>query len=111
MTWPQCNDAKMLRLSLSSAQLRTVRIIQAVGFGVIQGLAIRDGHPSYDPRPRIMQSIKMGSHSEAVRFERGYIQPTDDELRQLDAALQRLIRAKAAIQEAAAAHGWPLGGL
>jgi transcriptional regulator with XRE-family HTH domain len=45
------------------------------------------------------------------QIERGYIQPTDDEIRRLEAALQRLIRAKAAIQEAASTHGWPLEDL
>ena len=42
-------------------------------------------------------------------IERGYVQPTDEELQRLTSAVDQLIDAKAAIQKTAAAVGWPLG--
>jgi hypothetical protein len=40
----------------------------------------------------------------------GYAQPTEDELQRLHESLEHMIRAKAAIRQAAASVGWPLGG-
>jgi transcriptional regulator with XRE-family HTH domain len=42
-------------------------------------------------------------------IERGYIQPTQEELQRLHASLEQLICDKAVIQRAAASVGWPLG--
>jgi hypothetical protein len=52
---------------LGQSQRLTVEIIEAIRFGLIQGLAIRDGQPCYDPSPRIVQSIKLGSDPEPLR--------------------------------------------
>jgi hypothetical protein len=54
----------MSRSSLNSAQRRTVEIIEALGFGVIERLSIRDGLPCFDLDPRIIQAIKLGSEPE-----------------------------------------------
>jgi hypothetical protein len=51
----------MTKASLNSDQRRTVEIIEALGFGVIEHLFIRDGAPSYDQEPRIVQTIKLAS--------------------------------------------------
>jgi transcriptional regulator with XRE-family HTH domain len=40
-------------------------------------------------------------------FENGHVEPTEDELRRLVAALNLLIEAKSAIRRAAIAAGWP----
>jgi hypothetical protein len=40
-------------------------------------------------------------------IENGHVEPTENELRQIEAALARLIQAKDAIREAAKAAGWP----
>ena len=40
-------------------------------------------------------------------IERGYIQPTDEEMERLQTALDQLIQAKAAIQKTATDQGWP----
>jgi transcriptional regulator with XRE-family HTH domain len=40
-------------------------------------------------------------------FEGGYLTPTAEELERLEAALDQLVAAKAAIAEAAAKAGWP----
>ena len=45
---------------LDPGQRRTVEIIQALGFGVIECLSIRDGSPCFEPAPRIIQTIKLG---------------------------------------------------
>lgn len=45
------------------------------------------------------------------QIERGYVEPTREELQRLTDALEQLIRAKAIVQDAAASVGWPLGGV
>jgi len=40
-----------------------VEVIEALGFGVIERLSIRGGLPCYEPEPRIVQAIKLGSES------------------------------------------------
>jgi len=40
-------------------------------------------------------------------FENGHAQPTEDEFRRLQAALERLVSAKTVIQQVAASVGWP----
>jgi hypothetical protein len=64
----------MKTVSLTPAQRRTQKVIEALGFGVIQRLVISEGQPCYDPTPHIVQSIKLGSRSEPAR------QPGDDGL-------------------------------
>jgi hypothetical protein len=50
-----------MKSSLTPGQSQIVEIIEAVGFGLIERLWIRDGFPWYEPEPRIVQSIKLGS--------------------------------------------------
>ena len=49
------------------------------------------------------------NRSRLSNFERGYSQPTEEELKRLASALKHLIDAKAAVQKTAVAVGWPLG--
>ena len=51
----------MTRSALKPAQRQTVEIIEALGFGVIERLFVRGGLPYFDPEPRIVQEIKLGS--------------------------------------------------
>jgi hypothetical protein len=51
----------MTKNSLEPYQRRIVEIIEALGFGVIEGLLIRGGLPCYDPEPRIVQTIKLAT--------------------------------------------------
>jgi hypothetical protein len=51
----------MTKSSLETNQRRTVEIIEALGFGVIERLLIRGGLPCYEREPRIVQRIKLGS--------------------------------------------------
>jgi hypothetical protein len=54
----------MTKSSLNLSQRRTVEIIEALGFGVIERLSIRGGLPCYEPEPRIVQAIKLDSEPE-----------------------------------------------
>ena len=54
----------MTKSSLNPDQYPLVEIIEALGFGVIQGLSVRGGVPSYQPEPRIVQTIKLDSDPE-----------------------------------------------
>jgi hypothetical protein len=47
--------------SLNPAQQRTVEIIEALGFGVIEHLSIHGGLPCDEPEPRVVQTIKLDS--------------------------------------------------
>jgi hypothetical protein len=51
----------MTKSSLSSDQRRTVAVIEALGFGVIERLFIRGGLPCFEPEPMIVQTIKLES--------------------------------------------------
>jgi hypothetical protein len=63
----------MTKSSLSPGQRQTVEIIEALGFGVIERLSIRDGLPCYEPEPRIVQAIKLDSvpHAQVDHAEAG----------------------------------------
>ena len=58
----------MTTVSLTPAQRRIQAIIEALGFGIIQGLVIHEGQPWFDPAPRIVQSIKLDSHPEPMHL-------------------------------------------
>jgi hypothetical protein len=49
--------------ALSPGKRQTVEIIEALGFGVIERLSIRDGLPCYIPEPRVVQTIKLAPGS------------------------------------------------
>jgi hypothetical protein len=51
----------MTRSSLNAAQLRTMVIIETLGFGVIARLSINNGSPHYVPEPCITQEIKLAA--------------------------------------------------
>jgi transcriptional regulator with XRE-family HTH domain len=60
--------------------------------------------------PATLLAAKAGvNRSRLSNLERGYAQPTEEELQRLTNALEQLIAAKASIQKTAAAVGWPLG--
>lgn len=54
----------MTKSSLNPGQRRTVEIIKALGFGVIERLLIRGGMPCYEPEPGVVQAIKLDSAPE-----------------------------------------------
>ena len=54
----------MTRSCLEPGQRRTVDVIKALRFGVIEGLLIRGGLPCYERGPGIVQTIKLDSAPE-----------------------------------------------
>jgi hypothetical protein len=48
------------RRSLSPARKRFLRLLQAVNFGKIESLVVRNGEPLLTPKPRILRSIRFG---------------------------------------------------
>jgi hypothetical protein len=62
------------RSSLNIDERQTVEIIEALGFGTIESLAIRDGVPSYDAPPRILQSIKLDSDRDIAARKKAGLQ-------------------------------------
>ena len=62
----------MTKSCLNLGQRRTVEIIERLGFGVIERLLIRSGLPCYEPGPRIIQTIKLGSEPEP-QPDRGHV--------------------------------------
>ena len=46
--------------SLSPGRKRLVELMQRVNFGRIEGLAVRDGEPAFDPPPRVVRKLKIG---------------------------------------------------
>lgn len=48
------------------------------------------------------------ARSRLSAIERGYVTPASDDLARMNAALDDLIRTKSAIQQTAAALGWPV---
>ncbi len=54
----------MTKSCLNPGQRRTVEIIEALGFGVVERLSIRGGLPCYEPEPRIVQAIKLDCEPE-----------------------------------------------
>lgn len=61
----------MTKSSLYPDQCRLVDLIEALGFGVIEGLAIRAGLPCYDPEPRMVQAIKLSAPERDWQPDRG----------------------------------------
>ena len=72
----------MTKSTLTPTQRKTVEILEALEFGVIERLLISGGMPCFEPEPRIVQAIKLDSapeqqpdHSDAdltlkIEFER-----------------------------------------
>jgi len=60
----------MTKSDLNSDQRQTVEIIEALGFGVVEGLVIRGGTPCYGREPRLVQTIKLDLEPDR-RTERG----------------------------------------
>jgi hypothetical protein len=54
----------MTKATLHPEQRRTVEIIEALGFGAIEGLMVHAGLPCFEPEPRIVQAIKLDSAPE-----------------------------------------------
>lgn len=94
----------MTKECLDPAQRRTLKIIEALGFGAIEHLSIRDGLPCYEPEPRIVQTIKLGSDSDQV------FRSDDSSLtlkKELEDLFSQLGRIQAGVVDIEVRHGLP----
>lgn len=51
----------LTKSSLTPAFARLVELIQALNFGRVEALRVRDGRPFFDLPPRVIQKVKMGA--------------------------------------------------
>jgi hypothetical protein len=56
-------DQARTKSSLSPSQSRLVELLQQLNFGRVEGLRIRAGEPIFEPAPRIIQKLKIGSEN------------------------------------------------
>ena len=54
----------MTKSSLAPGQRELVEVIEALDFGVIEQLLFRGGLPCIEPKPRIVQTIKLDARQE-----------------------------------------------
>jgi len=75
--------------ALSPARRRLLEMLQAINFGRIEGLAVREGAPAFDPPPRVVREIKFGGENgprpEAVKEDFILKAPVRDLFAQLEA--------------------------
>lgn len=65
-------DQLLTKSSLTPESAYLIELMQAVNFGRIEDLVIRDGQPVFEPAPRVIQKLKIGADNGA-RPEAGYI--------------------------------------
>ena len=56
---------------LSLAQARLIELLQSLNFGRVEGLRVGAGEPIFDPPPRVIQTVRLGSDN-GPRPERSY---------------------------------------
>jgi len=49
--------------SLSPTQQRLVLLLQALNFGEIRDLHVKDGQPVFEPRPDVVRSVRLGAEN------------------------------------------------
>jgi hypothetical protein len=60
----QQRESELTGPTLNPDQRRTADIVEALVFGLIEGLLIRGGSPCYEQEPRLIQTIKLDSELE-----------------------------------------------
>jgi len=58
---PACRPLR--KGDLSPAQRRLLELMQHIGFGHIERLAVRGGEPVFDPPPRVVRKVKIGGEN------------------------------------------------
>jgi hypothetical protein len=59
----------MMKSSLSATQKRLLETLQKTNYGRVEGLSVLDGEPVWNPAPRVVKDIKLGSAETGVRAE------------------------------------------
>jgi len=57
------------KAALTPARKRLVELMQEINFGRIEGLAVHDGEPMFDPLPKVVRKIKIGGENGPLRDE------------------------------------------
>lgn len=57
------------KTSLTAPQKRLLETLQRTNFGRIEHLVVRDGQPVFEPAPRIVKDVKLGSPDNEARPE------------------------------------------
>ena len=65
-------DQLLTKSSLTPESAHLVELMQAINYGRIEDLVIRDGQPVFEPAPHIIQKVKIGADN-GPRPEAGYI--------------------------------------
>jgi hypothetical protein len=63
---PERGRNECLRLSkhdLSARRAGLLQLMQAINFGHIEGLTVREGNPILDPPPRVIRDVKFGGEN------------------------------------------------
>ena len=58
-TFPATHPAPIRKKDLSPSRQRLVALLGRVHFGRIEGLAVMNGEPMFDPAPRVTRTLKM----------------------------------------------------
>jgi hypothetical protein len=56
-------NQQITKSSLNDPQRRLVEMLQNLNWGRIENLCVRGGEPTYEPAPRIIQTVKMGGQN------------------------------------------------
>ncbi len=54
-------NPNITKSSLTGDQAQLVKLMQALNFGRIEELGVRGGQPVFDPKPRVIQKVKIGA--------------------------------------------------
>jgi hypothetical protein len=55
--------------SLTTAQRQLVELLQQLNFGRLERLRVKNGQPTFEPRPHIIKKLKIGGGDNAPRPE------------------------------------------
>ena len=53
----------LTKTALTGPQQRLVELMQAVNFGRVEDIVVRDGDPVLDPMPRVVREVKFGAEN------------------------------------------------
>ncbi len=59
----------LTKSSLSTPQQRLLEAMQKTNYGRIEGICVRGGQPVFDPLPRIVKDVKLGTGENGARSE------------------------------------------
>jgi hypothetical protein len=94
----------MTKSSLKPVQRQAVEIIEGLGFGCIERLWVREGLPCYEPKPRIVQTVKLDSEPDP-KLDDGHADATLK--KQFESLFDQLSRLQDGVVDIEVRHGLP----